>query len=218
MKILWKAVSLLAVLATLTPSAAGAQTAPANTGAAGNVNGVFQDALWQVSTNGGTTWSAAYQVQGPPGAWLPGTAAYSWISATTSGSGGGGDYYFRTLFDLTGYNAATAVMTFQCAVDNYPTPPNSYYSLNGGAYAGNCGSTNNGYQFSGVNTVNSGFNGGSNTLVFHFIGDSVTDGLVVGDMTLRALPVTATPEPASLALVATGLLGMAGAARRRRTT
>jgi hypothetical protein len=88
MKILSKTVSVLAVLAALAPGAAIAQTPPANTGAFGNVNALFQDALWQVSINGGATWSQAYQVQGPPGVWQTNTAAYSWISATSSGTGG----------------------------------------------------------------------------------------------------------------------------------
>lgn len=215
MKILTKTVSVLAVLAALAPVAASAQTPPANTGAAANVNALFQDALWQVSTNGGASWSQAFQVQNPPSPWLAATPAYSWISATSSGTGGGGDYLFRTLFDLTGYDASTAVMTFQCAIDNYPDA-NSYFSLNGGTPGGTCGSTYNGYQFAGVNTVNSGFVSGLNTISFHFVGDGVTDGLVVGDMSLTASAVTATPEPASMLLVATGLVGVIGAARRRR--
>jgi hypothetical protein len=217
MKIFSKTVSVLTMLVALSAGAAGAQTPPANTGAAANVNGLFQDALWQVSINGGATWSQAYQVQGPPSPpWLPNTSAYSWISATSSGSGGGGNYLFRTMFDLTGYDPTTAVMTFQCAIDNYPDA-NSYYSLNGGAPGGNCGNTFNNYQFAGVNSVNGGFVSGINTIQFHFVGDGTTDGLVVGDMTLSARAVTATPEPASMVLVATGLLGVFGVARRRRS-
>ncbi len=215
MKMIGKAIALLASLALVAPGSASAQMPPANTGAASNVNALFQDALWEVSTNGGLSWMQAYQVQNKPGVWQANTSTYSWISSSSSGSGGSGNYYFRTAFDLTGYNPSTAAMTFQCAVDNYPSLT-SYYSLNGGAYGGSCGSTNNGYQFAGVQTVNSGFVSGTNSLTFHFTGDGITDGLVVGDMTLSASAVTATPEPASLALLATGLVGIVGAVRRRR--
>jgi PEP-CTERM motif len=214
MKINAKAFALLASLAVLAPPMANAQTPPANTGAAGNVNGSFQDAFWQVSTDGGANWASAFQVQNPPGVWQANTASYSWISATSSGSGGGGNYWFRTFFDLTGFVPSTARLSFQCAIDNYPDGINSYYSLNGGAYAGNCGNTFTGYQFGGLEQISSGFVGGSNELLFHFIGDSITDGLVVGDMSLSAR-VVATPEPASMLLVATGLVGIIGVARHR---
>jgi len=104
-------------------------------------------------------------------------------------------------------------MSFQCAIDNLPSG-SGFYSLNGGGFTGSCGQQAS-YQFTGTNTVNSGFIAGINNLTFHVTGDSQTDGLVVGDMTLSA-QVTATPEPASMVLVATGLLGVFGVARRRR--
>ena len=129
---------------------------------------------------------------------------------------GGGDYFFRTFFDLTGYDASSAVMTFQCAIDNYPASANSFHSLNGGAFGGSCGNTPS-YQFVGVNTVNSGFASGINTLTFHVTGDGTTDGLVVGNMSLTANAVTSTPEPASMVLLATGLVGVFGVVRRRRS-
>lgn len=203
------AVTIVAASALAWPAAA--QTEPANTGAAANIV-AERDTRWEVSIDGGTSWILAYQVQGPPSVWEPATPAYSWIAATSNASGGGGNYLFRTLFVLTADEAASASLSFRCAVDNNPGP-SGYFSLNMGSFGGACGSGATGFQFTGTQTISSGFSAGANELRFHVTGDNTTDGLVVGNMDLTT---SAIPEPASIVLLATGLIGVAGIVSRRR--
>src|SRR5450759_1796736 len=208
-------ISILVTSLLLISGGARAQTPPANTGTTGAV-----DANWQVSLNGGTTWFQAFKVINPlfpasgfiPPNWEPNTAAYSWISATPTGTLGTGpeSYLFRTFFSLTGFNPATANLSFLCAVDNLPAT--GQYSLNGGTFVGTCGHQSL-YHFTGTQTLASGFNGGSNELVFHVTGDGVTDGVLVGCMAVTA---ACGREPGSGGRLAAGLVGVVGAAARRR--
>jgi PEP-CTERM motif-containing protein len=207
-------ISFLVTSLFLVAAGARAQTPPANTGTTGPV-----DAYWEVSIDNGTIWYQAFKVIHPgffasgfiPPNWEPNTADYSWISANSTATGMGGDYLFRTFFDLTTFDPATASLSFLCVVDNLPDV--GQYSLNGGAFEGTCGHQDL-YDFTGLQTLSSGFNGGINELLFHVTGDAVTDGLLVGNTSLTA--VSTIPEPTSMALLATGLVGVFGAAARRR--
>jgi hypothetical protein len=155
-------------------------------------------------------------VASPPGPWEPNTAAYQWIganaSATLSPAGGDGapnyTYTFRNTFDLSATDAGTFSLIFRCARDNQLVS----YMLNGVLRGEDCGT---GFRFGGPQALVGGYTAGVNTLDFIVTGDGTTDGLLVSID--QASDLTVTPEPASLGLLAIGLVGVFGVTRRKRS-
>jgi len=200
---------LIGVVAT-TPNVASAQVFHST---ASGISLGQQDANWLVSmglTGFSNSFANAYMWASP-----------GWISNTPSGNnppGFSGLRYFdfRQTFDLTGFDAATAILSFQWGCDDVPagwpvmTP---YFTLNGGAAQGlgTCGNYTYG------NTVNlTGFQSGVNTLDFFVQGNGQTDGLELQTQSISATPITTTPEPATLALFGTGLIAVLGVGRARK--
>lgn len=161
------------------------------------------DPFWDVSVNGGVFYDAFVLDRG-------GTTTNRWIGASPSGTlpGGAADgdfnrflYSYQTMF----FGTSGMSVTYRCARDD------TFFSviLNGGTVAG---ATCPGYDFSSSFTISSGFNDGSNTLQFNIGGNGVTDGLIV-DIT-DVTQGTTVPEPTTIVLVASGLIGITFARRR----
>jgi hypothetical protein len=202
---------LLALALTLAASPLRAQ-APGSTGV---------DPTWLLSwtsplygTSSGGFFTAAV-VASPPGSWEPNTAAYQWIGADASATlsparvDGSPDYIytFRNSFELSPSDAATFSMIFRCARDNSLVT----YMLNGVVRGEDCGSN---FRFGGSQILVGGFTAGVNNLDFTVTGDGTTDGLLVS--VDQVTEVNPTPEPATMGLLAMGLVGVFGVARRKR--
>jgi hypothetical protein len=168
---------------------------------------------WQSPVFGNSSggFFTAAVVTSRPSPWEPNTASYQWIgangSATLSPAGGSGEpnyfYTFRNLFDLSAADAASFSLVFRCARDNSLVS----YMLNGVVRGEDCGT---GFRFGASQVLAGGFVEGENTLDFIVTGDGTTDGLLVS-----IDQVSVTPEPASMGLMAIGLVGLFGVARRK---
>ena len=165
------------------------------------------DPFWEISVNSGTFYDA-FVLDRPVGTTDP-----QWIGASATGTlqGGSADqdfhrflYSFRTMFIGT----SGMSVTYRCARDD------EFFSvyLNGEPVVG---ATCPLYDLSSSYTISSGFNNGSNTLQFNIGGNGVTDGLNV-DVTDVTVPSSGVPEPASIVLFASGLIGIAVVGRSRR--
>ena len=136
------------------------------------------------------------------------TAGYIW--QTAGGTPGNTTRTFRTTFDLTGFDVATAFISGSWSTDNVGL--NIF--INGTPTSWTSGGFTSYTPFS----ISSGFMSGINTLDFLVQDLGPPGALSVDNLSGRAFAAvpSTVPEPATLALLATGLVGVFGAARRKR--
>ena len=144
----------------------------------------------------------------PNGAWSPVTSTAGWIGPTSDGSqpSDSGYYVYQATLDLTGYDASTASLSGEIAADD-----NVYIYLNQSGSAVFSSPTT--YYSLTPFQINSGFVSGVNVVDFLVYNSTGPTGLMVDDTVATA--DAQTPEPGTLMLAGTGLLGAAGAIRRR---
>jgi hypothetical protein len=146
-----------------------------------------------------------------PGPWAP-NGGSKWIGPQADQSVGNtpGEYIYRTIFDLSGFDLATVVLSGSWTSDN-----DSSIRINGVAVGPTVSFT--GYASLVGFSITNGFVSGLNTLDFVVNNGSDSDnptGLLVevrGEGDLAAIP-----EPASFALIGLGLVGLAAIRRTRK--
>lgn len=178
------------------------------------------------ATNSGTGQADPnYQlISAPPGVPYPGaayTGQYSAWQAPPTGLfwdnpfnplqyGPSGRYDYRTSFDLTGFNPASAVLTGLSGADDVGT-----IWLNGVQVAA-MGSIAQFLAFNITDGLNGAhFQSGINTLDFMVDNTFVYPDSPTGLTVQISGTADAVPEPGSLALMGTGIVGLGGLLRRR---
>jgi len=130
-------------------------------------------------------------------------------------------FTFRQVFDLTGYDAASTSLSFRWGCDDTPAGMPNWFmpvlAVNGGAFGegGTCGN----YSIaSGQLVTLTGFRPGQNYIDFRVQGNWATNGmgLTVENFTAPPDQFGTTPEPATVVLFASGLLGLGIATMVRR--
>lgn len=186
-----------------------------NTGvdAGGNVvaNATVGDLHYSLVTPGQTpTIQAATSANGYPiGPWLGDNTTSRWIGPQGAQLDGvlNGKYIYQTTFNLAGFDYMTAVINGQFATDDL----NGVIRLNGNAV----GPLSAGFTSWTPFSISTNFIAGINTLQFEVINSGGGPTGLRVEMTGNAR-ASDVPEPASLALVALGLIGAGLASRRGR--
>jgi hypothetical protein len=144
-----------------------------------------------------------------PGSWVANSLTSRWIWETAAGTPISVDRTFRTTFDLTGLDAATASIAGGWSTDNSGLD----ILINGISTSQTCGGFSAVCGFS----VASGFLSGINTLDFVVRDVGGIAGFLVSSLNGTAdESATEVPEPGLVAIFGLGLIGL-GLARRRNT-
>lgn len=222
-----RVLSVSAVLLTLGASILSAQIA--NTGTGGGASDPNWTASWTELLGGSSNGSLpnAYIPTSIPSApWQPNTGLIggpNWISAWSNASATGyrtGDNASNYEYTFTTDVAASGLYSLSLGWDNKlvgifqnnvllfgPSNLSSFCRDGDGLFPSsafpNC-----------TDTIQLNLSAG-NPLVFKLLGDGTTDGLFVGFDSVD-LPKDVTPEPGTMTLLATGLVGLVGAGVRKR--
>jgi opacity protein-like surface antigen len=146
------------------------------------------------------------------GTWLANNSTSKWITPTatqgeTFDPAVNGTYTYTLTFNLTGYNAATAVFDGRVSSDN-----SVVVKLNGADIGGGVG-----FQSWHDFSASSGFANGLNTLQFVVTNDKQYGGNPTGlRVEFESSNVSAVPEPATYGMMMAGLALVGMVARRRK--